>query len=156
MKLNVELTKAQYDALKEHAEKRHRSLPEDIILIWWGRMKALATYAARLAKGEKLNPHLPRTLNEEEREALRVQLGFKSKPPKPTYKSLVKAKVIKPKKGKKARIKPGKEGGYRIDLYDVEGVALSKAKLIAQSTGKSVTAVLKEAGRDARGKMVKP
>lgn len=130
-KLTVHLTALQLKSLKEHADKKKRSPEDDLVAVWWGRTCALETYAEK-KNGEKK----PRKL--------------KASP----------KKEIIPKKLK--LVKPARTLTYRIDMYDIESVALSKARLIAEGeakagnyTEKDVIEVLKKAGRDKNGKLVK-
>ena len=45
--MKITLTDAQLKVLIAHAAKKRRTPEDDIVQTWWGRMQALATYAAK-------------------------------------------------------------------------------------------------------------
>lgn len=168
--VKVSLTEAQYKVLKAHAEKKDRSPAEDLVAVWWGRVGALSKFAERLEKGAKLRPYAPSQLSEEERGKLKaaaVKAGIALKPAaaperKPREYQRKVVATVKAKgsttlkdaiRGKPAtkKVKPA----HGIDLYDIEPVALAKARMAHDAGKGTVASILKAAGRNAKGKLVK-
>lgn len=107
-KINIELTEAQFKAANTHAEKKGRKLAEDLVLVWWGRMSALSTYAEKITqKGQKFRPYTPRLLEDKMRDELKAQAvkaGIGVKPAAPYVPKPRKVKAAKkaaPKAAKK-------------------------------------------------------
>lgn len=142
MKLTVTLSKAQAEALQDHA--KGGDLGEDLVRTWWGRTVALANYAGKLRSGDaEFRPYVSKDLSEEERERLKKMVGakpreVKSKPRKPAPKAQVQALKQAAKVTQRA---------HKIALYDSPGVAMAKAKGDA--------ATLRAAGRDKSGRRIK-
>lgn len=182
-KINIELTEAQFKAANTHAEKKGRKLAEDLVLVWWGRMSALSTYAEKITqKGQKFRPYTPRLLEDKMRDELKAQAvkaGIGVKPAAPYVPKPRKVKAAKkaaPKAAKKtpaarknalggpASVKadaalkkaaePKAPPAKGLDLYDSDAVALAKARLIHEKGGRSVAEILKDNARDETGKLL--
>lgn len=129
--MTVVLTALQLKSLKEHADKKKREPGEDLVQVWWGRVRALDDYAEKLSRKNA---------------KFRV---YKNHHPKPAPLAQKAATKEAAKKGRK--IKPGKDAPRQIALLDGEGVALYKAKLLSSMGLGSVVEILKKAGRNKLG-----
>jgi hypothetical protein len=158
MKLTVTLTKAQHEALQEHA--KGSDLGEDLVRTWWGRTQALRDYAGKLRGGDaEFRAYAPRGLPEEERERLKAMAEAKGLTPARKTKEPRrpingwKSRRTKPVPAPPEQITAIKHAAkvtqraHKIVDYDSPGVAFAKAKGDAK--------VLKEAGRDKTGRRIK-
>lgn len=101
MKITVELSKEQVAELEKHADKHKRSLPEDLLATWWGRVQALVRYEKKLADPNAVFiPHAPKRFIEVNRAAIKemaVKQGIA-----PERVKTKTAKTTKIKKGRKS------------------------------------------------------
>lgn len=176
--LTVVLTAAQMKSLKEHAAKKKRTPENDLVHVWWHRVCALADYSEKLEKGgSKFRTHLPKFMEDGERDRLRAQLLRTGKAtratPKPApekqkrvIKEAVKPETVLQKLTRKNPIlrdairgrpaqKTGRKGARQIDLYDSDDAALAKAGYLSEDGHGTVASILKAAGRDSKGAVKK-
>jgi outer membrane biosynthesis protein TonB len=116
--IKIELNETQYKAALQHSEKAGLDIGPDIVNVWWGRTRALATYAERLEKGSKMRAYAPLGLSDIERarlKALAVKEGVALKPkdppaPKPKEEPKKAApKAAEPKKAEPKATPPKKK-----------------------------------------------
>jgi hypothetical protein len=153
--LRIELNREQHRRAKEHAERTGREVEDDIVAVWWGRTRALDDYAEKRAtKGAKFAAYAPKLLDVSERERIKRvahAAGIATSPPprpatkkqRTSIKEAVK-RATAPKRVTPAKVKARR---YDIALYDSPGVAVAKSGGDAK--------VLKAAGRDAEGRLIK-
>jgi hypothetical protein len=156
--LRIELNREQHRRAKEHAERTGREVEDDIVAVWWGRVRALDDYAEKRAtKGAKFAAYAPKLLDEAERDRVKRvahAAGIATRPqaraaPKKQRASIKEAvrRVLKGPKKEVAAAMQKLAGMKPIALYDSPGVAVFKA-------GGNVK-VLKNVGRDAEGRSIK-
>src|SRR5712664_494800 len=90
--LKISLTDAQWDCLQERAENAEGDpedsayLAEDLVRVWWGRVRALSKYSKKLQKDDAtFRPYVPLGFEEKRRETIKeaaIKAGIAPKPQK--------------------------------------------------------------------------
>ena len=88
--LKISLTDAQWDLLQERAENAEGDpedtayLAEDLVRVWWGRVRALMKYSRKLQKEDAtFRPYVPLGFEEKRRETIKeaaIKAGIAPKP----------------------------------------------------------------------------
>jgi len=88
--LKVTLNDAQWDILQERAENAEAEpednayLAEDLVKVWYGRVKALMKYARKLQKDDAtFRPYVPLGFEEKQREKIKAEAVREGIAPKP-------------------------------------------------------------------------
>src|SRR5438067_7829159 len=103
--LKITLNDAQWEILQERAENAEADpedtayLAEDLVKVWYGRVKALMKYARKLQKDDAtFRPYVPLGFEEKQREKIKteaVKAGIAPKPQRNGAAPKAKAKTHK-------------------------------------------------------------
>ena len=107
--LKITLSDAQWELLQERAENAEQDpedtayLAEDLVRVWYGRVRALSKYARKLNKDDAtFRPYAPLGFEEKQREKIKAEAVREGIAPKP-QKHGAAPKEKKPAKRRKAR-----------------------------------------------------
>ncbi len=107
--LKITLSDAQWELLQERAENAEQDpedtayLAEDLVRVWYGRVRALSKYARKLNKDDAtFRPYAPLGFEEKQREKIKAEAVREGIAPKP-QKHGAAPKERKPAKRRKAR-----------------------------------------------------
>jgi len=105
--LKITLNDAQWEILQERAENAEADpddtayLAEDLVKVWYGRVKALMKYARKLQKDDAtFRPYVPLGFEEKQREKIKAEAVREGIAPKPGKNGTAHPKVKKPAKAK--------------------------------------------------------
>src|SRR5467141_5010935 len=100
--LKVQLTNEQWEILQERAENAEADpedtayLAEDLVKVWYGRVKALMKYARKLQKDDAtFRPYAPLGFEEKQREKIKAEAVREGIAPKPGKNGTAHPKVKK-------------------------------------------------------------
>ena len=144
--VKITLTPEQWlAALTHQAKKKNRTVAEDIVAVWWGRMQAVNNYEqAQRANKRKGPERKPRNAKLEEPQEVDQSADGADRRELHGGDARVTEGEGRPRKGHKP--KP-------IDLYDAPPVAVAKARRTEENGGPAATVTLKAAGRNAKGEL---
>jgi hypothetical protein len=109
--LKITLNDAQWEILQERAENAEQDaedtayLAEDLVKVWYGRVRALSKYARKLQKDDAtFRPYVPLGFEEKQREKIKAEAIKEGIAPKPQRSGAApKAKAKKTGKAKAAQ-----------------------------------------------------
>jgi len=125
--LKVTLNDAMWELLQERAESAEQDpedtayLAEDLVKVWYGRVRALSKYGRKLNKDDAtFRPYVPRGFEEKQREKIKAEAVREGIAPKPQRNGT--APKAKEKETPKAKAKGARKAKARAAQTTLPGV----------------------------------